>query len=238
MKASRQLLTSRRHFLKKNALAPLAFAGFRRLLLMAIAGSAMAIHAQAPAGILLDGQSLIEALRKGGYVIFFRHPQTDSTKADTDTLNLDNISAQRQLTPKGEAQARQIGDAFRTLKIPVGTVLTSQYHRAKEAARLAGFSGATAVLDLTEPQNVPPVEGKRRAEALRKLLGTAPTAGTNAVLIAHRPNLQDAAGKEFGDLGEGEAAVFEPLGEKGYRLVARVTSPETWPKWAAEFAKE
>ncbi|WP_269446151.1 hypothetical protein [Gloeobacter violaceus] len=38
-------------------------------------------------------------------MLYMRHPQTDPNQADTDTANLANIKAQRQLTPEGQAQA-------------------------------------------------------------------------------------------------------------------------------------
>ena len=41
-----------------------------------------------------------------------------------------------------------------------------------------------------------------------------------------------AAGKEFGDLTEGEVVVLKPLGAGKYKVVIRIASPETWSKWA------
>lgn len=91
------------------------------------------------------------------------------------------------------------------------------------------------LLDITEGGLVvSPNENKRRAMALRKLLSSEPPAGKNLVIVSHRPNLQDAAGKEFGDLGEGETAIFRPLGEGQFKLVGRVASPETWSQWAKQ----
>jgi phosphohistidine phosphatase SixA len=179
----------------------------------------------------LQGKELVAALQKGGYVIFIRHTQTDPTQADTDTLNLENTKAQRQLTAAGREQAKALGEAFRALRIPIGNVYTSQYYRTMEVARLAKFGNSQPNADITEPQNQPPVESQRRAKALRKLLATAPPEGKNTILISHRPNLQDAAGKEFGDLAEGEAVIFQPLGDKGFQMVARVPVDQ-WTKWA------
>ncbi|HZO90905.1 MAG TPA: histidine phosphatase family protein [Chthonomonadaceae bacterium] len=191
----------------------------------------------AHASTTLSHAELIQALQQGGYVIFIRHPQTDPNQADTDTLHLNNWRAQRQLTPQGRAQATALGNAFRALHIPVGMVLTSRFKRAMDAAKLAGFRQARASLDITEPENVPPKEAQRRAAVLRTLLSTAPAAHTNTVLISHRPNLQDAAGKEFGDLAEREAAIFQPLGKEGYKLVARV-APTNWTEWTKTSAKQ
>lgn len=176
---------------------------------------------------------ILPALQKGGFVLFLRHPQTHPDQADTDPLNLDNVAAQRQLTDAGRDQARALGAAFKKLGIPVGRVLASKFARAQEAARLLDLGSVEAVLDVTEGGLVvSPNENQRRAAALRKLLGTVPPAGKNVVIVSHKPNLQDAAGKEFGDLGEGEVVVFHPLGDDKYDLFGRVAPPATWSEWA------
>jgi hypothetical protein len=46
------------------------------------------------------------------------------------------------------------------------------------------------------------------------------------------PNLQDAAGKEFGDVGEGDVVVFQPLGDEKFKFIARVAPPAKWSEWA------
>lgn len=38
-----------------------------------------------------------------------------------------------------------------------------------------------------------------------------------------KPNIVDAAGKDFLDIGEGETAIFQPLGDGKFKPVARVT---------------
>ena len=74
-------------------------------------------------------------------------------------------------------------------------------------------------------------ENNRRAKAFRELLGTAPTPGTNTILITHKPNIIDALGKDWFDVKEGEASIFRP--ENGsYRLIARVQM-EDWAVLAA-----
>ena len=60
----------------------------------------------------------------------------------------------------------------------------------------------------------------------------APAEGKNFIIVSHKPNLQDTAGKEFGDLSEGEVVVFKPLRNSKFKVVARVAPPETWSKWA------
>jgi len=91
----------------------------------------------------------------------------------------------------------------------------------------------TALVDVTEGGLVvSPRENEQRAKALRELLSTAPVEGKNLVIVSHKPNLQDAVGKDFGDLGEAEVVVFKPLGNGKFKTVARVAPPETWTRWA------
>src|SRR5438309_6634375 len=157
---------------------------------------------------------LLPELRKGGYVLFIRHPKTNPDQADTDPLHLDNVKAQRQLSDEGRRQARALGAAFRALQIPIGQVIASQFNRAREAARLLDVGEVTASVDVAEGGLVvSPRENERRTRALRELLSTSPPEGQNLVIVSHKPNLQDAAGKEFGDLSEAEAVVFKPLGD-------------------------
>jgi phosphohistidine phosphatase SixA len=188
------------------------------------------------AGSACAGQStpaeLLPQLRKGGYVLFMRHPKTNTDQADTDSLNLDNVKAQRQLSDEGRMQAKAIGEAFRALKIPVDNVVSSKFYRAQEAAKLLGVGEVTTAVDVTEGGLVvSPRENERRAKALRELLSTPPTEGKNVIIVSHKPNLQDAAGKDFGDVREGEVVVFQPLGEGKFKAVARVAA-ETWSQWA------
>lgn len=98
---------------------------------------------------------------------------------------------------------------------------------------LLGVGEVISSIDVTEGGLVvSPDENKRRAKALSHLLSTAPSIGSNAIIVSHRPNLQDAAGQEFGDLIEAEVAVFRPLGDGKFDLVARVAPVTKWTDWA------
>src|SRR5438552_9122191 len=79
---------------------------------------------------------LLSELKKGGYILFIRHPKTNPDQADTDPLNLENVKAQRQLSDEGRQQAKMLGEAFRALKLPIERVVSSKFYRAQEAAKL------------------------------------------------------------------------------------------------------
>jgi len=176
---------------------------------------------------------LVASLRAGGYVIVFRHGATFTDQADTDPLHPENVAQQRQLNDKGRADAQAIGETLRKLQIPVGQVVTSVFNRAVVTGKLIGSGSVTATLDVTEGGLVvSPNENNRRAQALRKLAATVPPAGTNVVIVTHKPNILDAFGKDWFEVREGEASVFRPDGS-GYKLIARLQA-EQWPKLGQE----
>lgn len=173
----------------------------------------------------------IGALRDGGYVIVFRHSATHQDQADTDPLNPDNVAKQRQLNNDGRALAKSIGESLRKLRIPVGQVYTSLFRRAIDTGALMGFVNLKASADYTEGGLVvTPIENNRRAAALRKMAGTMPPAGTNIIVVTHKPNILDAFGKDWFDVREGEASVFKPDGNGGYKPVARIQAGD-WGKF-------
>jgi len=184
------------------------------------------------AAAAMTDKDLAAALRAGGLVIVLRHGSTFADQADTDPLNYENVTAQRNLDDKGKALAAAFGNALRQIGVPVGEVYTSQYNRAYQTAVLAGFKDIQKSTDITEGGLVvSPNENARRTAALRKLISTTPKPGTNTIIISHKPNILDALGKDWFDVKEGEASSFKPKGGS-YSLVARVEMDD-WSRIAA-----
>ncbi len=179
---------------------------------------------------------LAAALKGGGHVVIMRPGPTHQDQADTDPLNPDNIAKQRQLNDKGRDAAKALGAAFKTIGVPVGKVYSSQFKRAYETAQLAGFQNIEKSADVSEGGLVvTPIENNRRAAAMKKLASMPPAAGTNTVIISHKPNIVDAFGKDWFEVKEGEASIFKPEAA-GYKLIARVQMDE-WQRIAAAVAK-
>src|SRR5215510_12035158 len=177
-----------------------------------------------------DVKALAEQLRQGGYVIVFRHGATNRDQADTDPLHYDDIAQQRLLSAKGKEVAQQVGDAFKTLGIPLGKVYTSKFNRAVETGKLVSGGEVTSSLDFTEGGLVvTPIENDRRAEASKKLAGTMPEAGKNTLIVTHKPNILDAFGKDWFEVKEGEASIFKPDSAGKAVLIARVQAAD-WIK--------
>jgi phosphohistidine phosphatase SixA len=196
--------------------------------------SASPVLAQA-AGGAGDGSSskqreVIEKLRAGGYVIYLRHTQTDSKTEDKDLSDMNNCASQRLLSTQGRENAAKLGEAVKSLAIPIGAVITSQFCRAKETAQLMKLQITEATADLNNDSGEPFVtkaESERRGVALRKLLAVAPEKGKNTLIVGHVPNLRNALSLDYANMKEGEVAIFAPKqGDPGFELVARITQGE------------
>jgi phosphohistidine phosphatase SixA len=173
---------------------------------------------------------VLQRLRSGGYVIVFRHGATNADQADTDPLNPGNVSKQRQLNDKGRADAKAVGEVFQAAGVPIGKSYSSQFNRAVETARLISGKEPSTTPDVTEGGLVvSPNENTRRARAFRALVASAPDAGTNTLIVTHKPNILDVFGKDWFEIKEGEASIFKPDGSGSYSLVARVQIDQ----WAA-----
>lgn len=190
-------------------------------LLGALAGCGGADGAAAPTGPL----EVVDRLRDGGYVVFLRHAATDHSQKDRLGVPLTDCGGQRNLDEAGRAQARSIGESWRALELPLGDVLASGYCRTRQTAELA-FGRATIVPTLTgiPAEMVGTYTG--RVRALRRLLGTKPPDSENTVIVGHIANLEAATKVE---IEEGDSAVFEPLGDSRYRLLAKLPA-SAWPQ--------
>ena len=71
-----------------------------------------------------------------GYVVLLRHTITVSGTGDPPGFELDDCETQRNLSEAGREQAKQIGREFRDRNIPISQVLSSQYCRCLDTARL------------------------------------------------------------------------------------------------------
>jgi phosphohistidine phosphatase SixA len=179
----------------------------------------------------LTGPALVTALRQGGYVLVMRHPSSPQTPPDKAAADPANAQLERQLDDTGRATARSMGEALRSLHIPVGEVLASPTYRTQEAVRLAGWSGAKSAPELAEgAQGMMANTDAERSAWLRKKVAEAPRAGTNTILVTHTPNLTGAFGQNAAGVAAGEALVFHPNGTSAPPLVARIKIEE-WSKF-------
>jgi hypothetical protein len=210
---------------------------FGALLGAAVLAVGAAPSAAAQDGPLLSGESLLQALRGGGFNIYFRHAQTDWSQHDELREHGDWESCDparvRQLSASGRAAARAVGEAMRALAVPVGRVLASPYCRTMQTAELMGYGPPTPT---TEVMNLRAAGFFGGTDAIvataRALLASAPAHGTNTIIAAHG-NVAQAATPVYP--GEAEAVVLRPEGESRFSVVARIT-PQQWQRLREAYA--
>lgn len=154
-------------------------------------------------------------LRQGGYVLFFRHAETDEYP-EKGPINFSNCATQRNLSPLGREHSRRLGRVIAEAGIPVGGVLASPFCRTMDTAKLAFGRAAPAEQ----------VRDEDKRAALIATISTPPAPGTNLVIVGHA-NGNYMFGAEF--LREAEAMVIRPQGGGKYELVARIESDQ-WEK--------
>ena len=172
--------------------------------------------------------AVLGELRKGGFVIFFRHAATDQSGSNDEDAVLEKCETQRNLSAGGRTQAEQIGKAFLALGIPVGSVTSSPFCRCKDTAKLA-FGRFVVNNELYFAIGASADETRRYAQSLRMMLSARPVGSANAIIVSHSANLREAAG--IWPKPEGVAYVFRPL-PGGRFEVAATFAPEEWGKLA------
>jgi broad specificity phosphatase PhoE len=157
-------------------------------------------------------ESIWDAVRAPGSVVVVRHGYAPGT-FDPPDARLDDCSTQRNLDESGRAQARRIGELFRTQGVTVGTVLSSPRCRCMDTAWLAfGRAQAWNVL-----QGALRNEELRRRQlaAIRRAIaehhGASPL-----VLVTHGSVVADLTGL---DVRMGELVVMR-RGADGQHVVA------------------
>lgn len=176
-----------------------------------------------PGASAVSGQAVglsADELLQGGYVIYFRHVVADDG-VDMAPVDVNDCATQRNIREPGLRDARTIGNAFRTLQIPVSVVTTSEICRAKETAGIA-FGRIDAIVPALNLCCIDgqPLTGDQRNAFIEHSLTLVPPQGTNTVIVAHGVGIVT-------DLGQGEAAIYKPDGRGGAVRVARVM-PDEW----------
>jgi phosphohistidine phosphatase SixA len=179
------------------------------------------IHAQQ----VLNDQALVEALRKGGYILYFRHEATNWSQQDIvqdkgDWLSCEGTSM-RQLSELGRQRAKSTGESIRRLRVPVSEVVASPYCRTIETARQMSLGEVQASSDVINLRVAEYFGGREAVIATaRRLLALMPDPGRNRVIVAHG-NVAQAATPVYP--GEGEMVVFKPDGKGSFIYVGRLT---------------
>jgi len=175
-----------------------------------------------------NGTRGIEAARRGGVVIACRHGITDSADENEATLRYDDPATQRRLSAEGERQARRMGEAFRSLQIPVAEVIASPMQRARLTAELMF---GRAQLDSAWHTRGEYYGGWKRDARLAHL--GQPVQNGNRVIVSHIGTMYSVVPSIRGRLDEGDCAVIRPLGGTAFEVVDVVP----WREWERAAAR-
>ena len=179
---------------------------------------------------LVGGKELLNTLKAGGHILFFRHFDTTKIGVNLDTrspehpnLTLKDFSDcdwQKPVTSLGLLRAKHVGNAIRKLGVPVGKVYSSPYCRCVESVRMFNLDQKHEFMEglVFRSKHYAREESERFTHSM---LQVVPAAEKNTIIMGHRPAMDIA-----GEIEEGEAFVFRPSKDKGYTLIGKIKSHE------------
>ena len=86
--------------------------------------------------ISLASENIVEILKKENNIIFIRHAIAPGN-GDPSNFDISDCSTQRNLSKNGELQALKIGNFFKKNDIKITEVLSSEWCRCKNTAKIA-----------------------------------------------------------------------------------------------------
>lgn len=181
----------------------------------AVAACALLLAVAAAASAVAD-EALWRRLRGGGHVVMIRHGSTDAGVGDPPGFRPGDCRTQRNLNEAGRDEARRIGEAFRTHGVAVGAVLSSEWCRCLDTARLA-FGRAEPWAPLNSVFERADLE-TRTTPAVKTRVAALP-AGPNVVMVTHNVNIRAVTGVST---APGEMVVLAPDGRGGFAVVGRL----------------
>lgn len=178
---------------------------------------------------LEETKKLIQSVREGGNVIYFRHAPTELKKKDANKklqatkVDYKNCKVQRNLSKEGREVAATIRDQMKRLEVPVQTVYASPYCRTADTARIL-FTKAIFDPQLGYSLSRSAEDSRRLGLYLKNRILKMKPKKSNIIIVGHSSNLRDGLG--VWPKPEGVAVVFKP---KGKTLIYRgMITPTQW----------
>ena len=154
-------------------------------------------------------------------------PSSPREPPDVTVANADNKQLERQLDEAGRASARNMGEALRHLKIPIGEVLSSPTYRALETIKLAQIGPPITYPQLGDSgQSMMADKTGARGAWLKAKSAESPAPGRNTLIVTHFPNIMEAYPQDIAGLADGEALILHPDGRGGIQVITRVKIEE------------
>ncbi|MDX2257454.1 MAG: histidine phosphatase family protein [Hyphomicrobiaceae bacterium] len=140
-----------------------------------------------------DEAALWDAVRRGDAFVTMRHALAPGT-GDPPGYRIGNCASQRNLSEAGRAQARRIGERFRSAGIASARVMTSQWCRCKETAELLGLgppSELPALNSFFDDRRLGPAQTAQVQQWLAARSGPPEP----IVLVTHQVNITSLTGE-------------------------------------------
>lgn len=177
--------------------------------------------------------TLIDKLKDGGFVVYFRHEVTDKTKVDKRNIDieeykrrkgLEKCKTQRNISEAGIKSAKHIFKVLKEKDIKISKVLSSPFCRCVDSAIL--ITGQTPQISdyLYFSMKSNKKIRKESSDKLRALLSAAPDEGSNIFIFSHTSNLKEAV--NIWPKPEGVAHVFKPT-KNGQEYIGKIL-PSDW----------
>ena len=131
-------------------------------------------------------------LSEPGVVAIMRHAHAPGA-GDSVDFTLDDCATQRNLDVRGREQAREIGAAIRAAGVTADRVLTSQWCRCRDTARLLGLGPLRDLPAINSFFRDRERADRQTAELRNFLLGLPPR--ETAILVTHFVNIRALTGR-------------------------------------------
>jgi phosphohistidine phosphatase SixA len=166
-----------------------------------------------------DESAAWNALRADGYVALIRHASAPGPAGDPADYRLDDCATQRNLSQQGRAEARALGERFRTQRVKVGKIVSSQWCRCQQTAELMNIGPVEVAPTFNNAFVLNAMRDTLTAGA-RATIGAWRGPGT-MVVVTHGQNIMAMLGIHP---REGEVIVVAPdlAGENKMRLIGRI----------------
>ena len=168
-------------------------------LLLAVALTAALLLPPAPSA----ADARFARLSTPGIVAIMRHADAPGT-GDSTMFVLDDCTTQRNLGVGGREQAQEIGAAIRAAGVTVDRVLTSQWCRCRDTARLLDVGPVEDLPAINSFFRHPDRADRQTAELRQFLSGLSP--GETVILVTHYVNIRALTGRA---VASGEVLLLE-----------------------------
>lgn len=164
--------------------------------------------------IVLNRAELFNEIKKGGYILSFRHAAasvgSDQTASKTaDWWKSCESTLARQITlPIGKNQSDSTGKVIKFLKFPVDTTLTSEFCRCRQTTEYMNLGVPNkAVKELTFSV----YDEGNRYENTMKLFANRPVGTKNYIAVGHAGYSKTPSPAPLATLEWGDCAVFKQV---------------------------